>query len=1050
MFERKAASASIGLLRTHRLHAVTARAFFSLHGSHCGEEQRGHSSTTSATIVFPVFSNSPSSSKSEVNRKVESEEAFSAPLTSAASATSERSNACGFTGPQEDGLKDAKNSLEGADGEDNAIEVVRQLQRLAARRPQHQSPADTRTSLAHDADAGISAVALADLMTDEASAFDDGGEHHVKVGKGDAVSTDQQQQNAAWEAGLQLAEGVVEKNDELAEWLLFLCLRSQDGATGSPAPLEVCEGVYQAWRQQRRKSAAASAQHQSSAQHSEALLRSPFEPKGVHHHFAVWLLREFHSTWRVVQEACRDTTAFKATAAACVKDAGDAGFSGSPAEVSTEAEYNQLEVMHHACLLLNRTLEVLLLDEPLDVVVDVAAACAPAPSRQPHRRHRLGCKAAQLRPSSALLVLEASRQLTQLLAQQQRLGAPDCTAAFPFLSFLTAKSGPAKATTTPLMEVAREAFELILRSTSPPMLQSDAVVQYLGFLISASPSSVVPAANVDHFVRCGSLTARRVSRHTNSLKAEELEQQQQHETTRAAWPLDDHATSNAIAAAVRTLLSAYLTDQNPAMLNRLTALLPQSTPGSLSSLFILPELEDAPLDMQQYGNSGGSQADSHPIESTRVKKPVRPVSWCAWLLRVLLCDLEWAGRAAATTADDVLPHRSLPPSPSGGDAPIQRKIDAAEAWQRQSKWTISITARLMMQLQQQQHFKPSSALAAAQPSHFPQWKKRSSVKAAQRPFQEVWRLVFLAALQGSFYHIALDQDALMAASLHRQRRSGLRGESAQAPPILVRLCYPYYDKTLWRAPSVNLYVRLLDQWGQGEHIRQVMATVARREGDYQAEVQAAVAAEQAEACHIKYEEESDEAHKPSSSSSSPGSPNDGAAAKPVHGVFRRYRPALSLHSCLIALKHCGCSPRLFAALAPGGETSSTLLSSLASDDAEVSEEGSSTAFTTAADARLAGQVLQYMLCSLHVVERNAAQRALRGSFVDTATGNENECDAAKQEGPSPPPMTTTFTLMTEGFPLAGWVEWVRDYAVPAVEKLYQNAGLEEEWHALGY
>ncbi|KPI84940.1 hypothetical protein ABL78_6007 [Leptomonas seymouri] len=1011
MLVRVAKTATSGVLRRRRLHAVVSLSCFSsVEG--CVAQKRRYCTETRLSLCS---SQARTSEPFIADEGVHSSPSVTSAAAAAAAAASTSAGITSFTAPQ------------------SVAEVVKQLQRLAS---SHFHPSDNVSPISHDEGAGVdvSADALADFMVAATSNLDPAlPSNPASRSKGG------RSEQSAWEVGLQLADRTA-SSAEVAEWLLFLCLRSQGAVSGCPAPLEVCEGVYQAWRQRREAAAAATERHAvectAETENSTIVRRSPFEPKGVHHHYAMWLLKELHSAQRVQREMRHRATVGAADALA----GSDSEQGPTRADDALPSEFHEAEVVHQIYLLLNRVLEVLLIDHPKD-----GAAVPPLPDPTSSGRRRRQRASAALRPTSALLVLEAARQLAQLSAPpQSNPKAPDPVAVFPILLCITARQAPlegqgsagidSSTATTPLADVARAAFEVVLRIAPPPQkaaatavsaphdLLSDAVMLYLGFLMASAPPRTFAAGEADLFVCRGSFTARQLPGRDEK-RIVDTEQQSCPE----ALPVEDHV-AEAVAAAVRVLLSSYLGESSEAMLKNHAALpdernstcrsvvqafddlLFQPTPATLWPLFNLQSHDDATLEQRYTINENNRSEGSDPTQPTT---HTRPISWCAWLIRVLLYDLERAGRAAAAKQPDPLHHR-----PSG--TLRNSEADQKAAWQRRSEQVITIITYVMMQLRQQ--YSPASPV-------LPRHLKRYAAVSARRTQQDVWRLVFQASSHGCFFHSSPADYAVPAVSHHslgsprpQQQQSYRLAATAPAPPVLLRLCFPYYDNTQWRRPSVNLYVSLLDQWGQGEHVRQVFADVARREGDFQAEVQAAVAAE-------------------SASKNS----ND-ATAKPLNSVFRRYRPALHLHSCLTALKYCGCPSDVLAMMSIRDETPASRPSYRPADASNIEESDThSESFPrrssaqAASDARLAGKVLQYMLCTLHVVEHNAIRVALRRDLADPTANADSEADAHE-----------TTTLMAEGHPIAHWIEWVGGCCVPAVEQLYRQAGLEEEWDALGY
>jgi hypothetical protein len=1047
MFARVTKTVTVGHVRLRRVHAVLPH-LSSFVLAQPGVQQRGHSKATR-----PISSTSRASM--DAPHRTADVDCF---LSS--------SQPPDIASSSKDVINHSVTTVNG--GQQKVGEVLRQLQQLASRR-HHPTVNVSGTSSDSNADVNVLPDALADLMVRHDMVY--------------TASTKPCRTNAAlpaWEAGLQLVEGVATASSAaVVEWLLFLCLRRQDASVESSPPLEVCDGIYRAWRHGQIAAAedAAAAKTQgrtASAQGTEqtdyhasvqpalsspATARSPFAPKGIHHHYATWLLEELHATRRLLQ------------AQRHVPMEGEQRGQRS-STVPTAAELDETAVVHHACFLLNRMLEVLLLDLPQDAAVDAISTETPAPvQRNGSQRHRRRRPYIPLRPTTALLVLEASRQLAQLNAEhRQRYGSDtaqqlNCTSAFPFLKFLSTPTPPVEGGRTresvgggeviALSCVAQQAFEAVLRAApSHPTttavgaslsFSSDALVLYLGFLMASSSSPSLTVKDLDDFVLSGSWTAGRLSRQHGGRVAATMDQ----EGATAVLPMQSHVT-RAVAAAVGGLLSKYLNGDDAAraakkhtalsdgrhadgrkMEAAFATLLLQPTPATLNALVDVQLIED---DAAQPPHNQ-RESERHHHHSTQVTRRREPVPWCVWVLQVLLYDLERAGQSATTAPSTELQdfawhdssHGSVDDTATTTAALSTDALEAGDVWQRQSDWTIAIMARLITHLRQHQ------------PPRQPHHQKRSAALTVRWPFQEMWRLVFDAALRGCFAYCSLFSEA-EATSHRREQRKGLASPvSTDVPPVLLHLCYPYYDKTQWRGPSVNLYVRLLHQWGQCEHILQVFTTVAGRERGFQAKVHAAVAARQASARVV---EDDGEQHGPPVSPLSRSNHDDGAdddreGAKRARDVFQWYRPALSLHSCLITLKCCGCPPSVLAQLAAvGAYAGHSAINGDDDDAAALASRSSRSPSKAAADARLAGQVLQYMLCSLHIALANSPESPSNSSSSSSSEDVADEVEA--------------HTTTTEGYPVEQWTAWVGSCCVPAVEQLYRNAGLENEWAALGY
>ncbi|KAG5476440.1 hypothetical protein LSCM1_04145 [Leishmania martiniquensis] len=862
----------------------------------------------------------------------------------------------------------------------------------------------------------------------------------------------------AWQRGLQLVQTTSCATVAVMEWLLFVCVRSSQAtteATGLPAkaPLEVCEGVYNAWRALHRAqmpesdaeatttgevkaTAPSRTAHRLPASSPLALgspspsqvhlsrHRSPFSPKGIHHHYATHLLREFHSS----QTAAASCKAMR-------KDSsGSHGYGGNYKAPGTtkSSDAAWAASMHRAHYLLHRVLEVLLVHLPQDEVAAAGTLAAKVGEEtydaEGARSRKSGTGQPPLRPTTALLVLEAARHVARLRRQSSMLSNIGSSPNFALLSCLweTAhdcglpQNAPVASSSrahSALAVVAREAFEAIMRSSataemrtptgaSPQeqhrRLQDIALVLYMGFLatICALPmpeSCLEPELqSIECFVLAGSSTARQLS-------SASQQQQTLHRLPPRSLVSDDQATDGdegpvsaaaavAVAAGVRWLLATYLSPLSPPLE---TTPEPRAEARRRQREFVRDAVMAALCRPRKQLTSSSQEppsaapAHNQDADVAPSRAPAFALPWCAWMLRVLIHDdaLQRQKHESGTA--------SLEDVPRSGTGEMS---------------TLALASRLVMELRRHSQ----ATLVCDRSSWFKDHRQHRHAKLGRRLQQIVWAVLLDAAVRGQL-GIADSCSAPAKNSLATPHCAQAGPHPHRGvPAVLQRLCRPHYDKTQWRHPSVNLYMRLLDQWGESAQVRQVFATVARREREWQLEVQKAVLEERRVLVTLGEEAGGDGKDSVASAGGS-GVGESGAAEARVARAFRRYRPALHLRSCLITLRHCGCPTRALAVLWEE------------STDAGDVNVGDSGAPVTVAQAKLAGEVLQYMICSLHVSERR-----LRAPSADDGP----EASQARK------------TIEVDGLPLTRWVAWMHRSCVPALARLYQSAGLEEEWEQL--
>ncbi|GET89501.1 hypothetical protein, conserved [Leishmania tarentolae] len=899
----------------------------------------------------------------------------------------------------------------------------------------------------------------------------------------------------AWKRGLELVQSASCATEAVMEWLLFVCLRSSQSTADAAgalaeAPLEVCEGVYSAWRELHRGQkpeidtsaasdvgnavAAATPAHElppslermpdlpSFARAHLSHHRSPFSPKGLHHHYATYLLRAlYHAQTAAVSQM--------ASGKGSNNTNGDDNDSKEPM-ATKDSGAARTAVMHRTHYLLHRVLEVLLVHLPQDL-----AAVTATEQTCGVKGTRLRKRQVSLRPTTALLVLEAVRHAARLHMQASTLSGVGASQNFPLLSFLldTPKSRALPKDTpgespvlahSALAAVAREAFETIMRSsaTAPNhmsaapsqkelhhRLQNDALVLYVAFLatVCVPPMSEhrreVELQAIDNFALIGSSTAQQLCAPSPPKQDQALSNgssQPLISTDRTSHDQSEFvfsASAQATAAGVRWLMDTYLSPLSP---------LPSaSSPGSALKAEASPRQWDltrnAVLEALCWSNSLIMWNTQEPSSAAHVHErgvcvassgaPPTSLPWCAWMLRVLLHS----------------------------DAHQQQKEGSGAAYlssvmrsDADEMSTLALSIRLVMELRRH------SQEALARHGN-PLWKKHRQHRLAtlwRQPLQLVWATLLHAAVQGQL----IPESSCRAPadnSFATQHSTGAcvcpyRG----TPAVLQRLFYPHYDKVQWRRGTVNVYLRLLDQWGESTQVQQVFAAVARREREWQQEVQKAVLSERRDLVgahdEVDGQDEGDSASIDGSEAERCGTTEGLAAAStatagaqtPVAArVFCRYRPALNLESCLITLRHCGFPRQVF---------------SESWDERAGFKDGSEGNHSIPASpalARLAGEVVQYMICLLHVAERGSHRAMPKGG--DANANDERKGLEGGTETPhvlsadgDPEENLAAHTMEADGLPVSHWVAWIRKSCVPALAHLYQSAGLEDEWVQLGY
>ncbi|CAJ1989725.1 hypothetical protein conserved [Leishmania donovani] len=916
---------------------------------------------------------------------------------------------------------------------------------------------------------------------------------------GDSILAPSHNDVPAWRRGLELVQTASCVTAAVTEWLLFLCLRSSRSATDAAesltaAPLEVCEGVYSAWRELHRGQkpesdvaaaadvantvAVSTSAHQlqpssplmsgspSSARAHLPRHRSPFSPKGIHHHYATYLLRELHHA----QTAAVSHTATRK---------GSSGTHGNDddckALMSTkDSDAAYAAPTHRMRYLLHRVLEVLLVHLPQDQAAAAAGSAAKTTeSTGGVKGRRSRQRKPSLRPTTALLVLEAARHAARFHKQSSTLSGVGPSGNFSLLSFLwetahgtgSPQDAPAVSpspTHSALAAVAREAFETIMRgsATAPTgtaaaasqqhhQLQNDALVLYVAFLatICMPPMSErcleVELQAIDSFVLAGSPTARQ-------LGVPSPHQQQQavssgpprslvsaDRTSRDQSGPASSASALAAAAGVRWLMATYLSPSSSSASASAPVSGPRAEAGRRQWDFTRDAVvavlcRSSPL-LMSGSREPSSVAHVHNQDVCVVPSsaPPAPLPWCAWMLRALLHD----------------------------DAHQQQKqgfgtasLGGALGSDTDEMSTLALSIRLVMELRRH-----SQAALACRGSPLREEHRRHRLDALlRRPLQLVWATLLDAAVRGQLIPANVCSAAVdNGVATQHSARAGFCPHCS-TPAVLQRLCYPHYDKTQWRRGTVNLYMQLLDQWGESTQVRQVFAAVARREREWQQEVRKAVLAERrglvSAGDEVDGGDEDDSTSMGDSEAEGNSTAEGQAAASTVRAdsqkpmvprVFRRYRPALNLESCLITLRHCGFPRPVFTELWDGPAS------------AKDGSEGSDGTPAAAAQAKLAGEVLQYMICSLHVAERRPHRAAPSGGGADAnhdqeSRGGGTKTPHALSADGGPGANLADSAMEADGLPVSHWVAWIRKSCVPALEHLYQSAGLEDEWAQLGY
>ncbi|KAK7194406.1 hypothetical protein NESM_000356800 [Novymonas esmeraldas] len=787
----------------------------------------------------------------------------------------------------------------------------------------------------------------------------------------------------AWQRGLQLVPAAGASSAAL-EWLLLLCLDSQ--ATPSAAPLEVVEGVYAAWRRQsaqERASVAAGAAAPPTAEEVDVESRPPsrrraYTSKGVHHHYAAHLLRTHHAVVAAVETAAEERT--------------------EPATSSA--------LQHRAAYLLSGVLEVLLVHLPQDAAHDP----------------RLTSAQATLRPTSALLVLEAVRHAARSHGRPPKgvLDALDSSADLDLLSRLLTTAADASLEESALAAVARACFEVVMRGTAAGAahmsasaalrqrrlhsMQNDALVLYSAFLatVHAPPSASGELAsrqvrNVEEFVVRGSHTTRWIQQHSRRQRTQQQQRQQQERPEDADHIQDgpgvspSSAPAQAVAAGLRRLLCTYLTA-------------PTHSEGVAEAV--------QPHQQRTRDSVIGALCQRHALRAPHARDTSPP--WCAWMLRVLLHEESHRDAQQRQTAAAAAEGRA--PGPSEAVAP--HEVNAGEAPM------FALATQLVLELRRHSQATVARYISSTRATV----SQERIYTRARWPLQQVWVAVMEAALQGQLVSAGGDDG-------DGGGRRRLEGHAA-TPAVLLRLCYPHYDKTQWRRPSVNLYLQLLDQWGESAQVRHVFTVIAGRERHLQTEVQRAVVAKRLESGGTAGAAEGDDSSAPAVADD--GGASSGESAERRRGsagaaalALRRYRPALSLSSCLVVLRHCGCPRRVLAAVSEGQASDSA-------NDGDVDEVAALTSTRVLVQqAAVARDVLRYIICALHVAQHRLARVA--------SQRDDGEDDDSNTDGVDP-----ASALMVEGVPVEGWVAWLRGSCVPALAQLHHAAGQDERWAELGY
>ncbi|KAG5501896.1 hypothetical protein JKF63_04166 [Porcisia hertigi] len=886
----------------------------------------------------------------------------------------------------------------------------------------------------------------------------------------------------AWQRGVELVQNASHTTQAIMEWLLFVCLRSNQSATvaaglSTGAPLEVLEGVYAAWRHLHRTQrpvhntmdvaeATISGEPTSPSSHTPCSdrahitrPRSPFTPKGIHHHYATYLLSELHR----VQAAAVSC----GTPSRCKSDVkGDLDDDITP-KPTGDSDAVRVTRIHRAHYLLNRALEVLLVHLPQDVAA-AAANLAGEATEKSHglegaRSQKNGQHQTSLRPTTALLVLEAVRHAALLRWKSSMPLSVGLSDSCAFLSRLWGRAenngpphdAPAASPSlahTALASVAREAFENVMRSSvgasmhmpagaseqqKRKRLLDDAVVLYVAFLaiITIPPMSEtrleVQWRAIDSFVLAGSWTARQfnaASPHQEALsnwRARPL-------VGPARTPHDPSGSASspsslATATGMRLLLRMYLAPPSAAAAAAPAASGPETQNTrrqcDLTREAVIAALCNANSLLTLSNRDPLSPADSHEQDAHGVplRPPALPLPWCAWILRVLVHD-------DALQTQEHGSEKAFLGSATDGNA--------------HEVTTLALSIRLVMELQRHSHV----TLARYKSPRLTENQLHRCATRLRRVQQLVWTTLLDAAVRGQFTSADLHRGAAGHNTATPHGALARSGPHHSTPAVLHKLCHPYYDKTQWHRGSVNLYMRLLDQWGESTQVRQVFAAVARRERKTQLEIHTYVLAlhRRLASGHDTGDDNDerdsarldDQRVEESGVTGSPAA--DPATRAELHTslakVSRRYRPALNLESCLITLRHCGCPRRVLAELL---------------DEPAISEdesEGDYGALVTASQARLAGEVLQYMICSLHAVELRAGGATPSGDGADADQKQRESENATDTQGT----LSADDTVMAEGLPVSRWVMWIRSCCVPAIAHLYQVAGLKDDWAQLGY
>lgn len=260
-------------------------------------------------------------------------------------------------------------------------------------------------------------------------------------------------------------------------------------------------------------------------------------------------------------------------------------------------------------------------------------------------------------------------------------------------------------------------------------------------------------------------------------------------------------------------------------------------------LLVTPyHLHDLPLSM--------TSRFTEPHRAPRAKghSSVPQVHLASWIVHILTQELRAFHEAATSTNSAVAAARTSEGSPMHA------------AWQAHTRDVLQWVRQLLLHL-------PSHHVRVRAGHRGRRVKQSMPTHHVQ---QEIWLILLRAALDGHFADLNFESSSLSLSSpsMPGQRRVGRSCE-------LQTLILPLYGPQLWRRPTVNQFIQLLDQWGEGATLRQVFTTVQRREAATQAAVMSQLL------------------QRPSRT------PSRGPPASSV-----TYSPILQLASCQTILKYC--------------------------------------------------------------------------------------------------------------------------------------------------